>query len=187
MIDGPPPSDRRVDRRGRRCAARRCCRRRSTAPLWRRRCWSTRRRRPGLPRRGLRPDRGALRVRRLRRALREVNDSRLRPAGRHLHERPRRTPGGVRGLEVGSVIVNDVPDLPRRQHALRRRQGLRLRPRGPPLGDRGHDRAAHARHGRKGASADASRRRDRGLVRADRGRPSTSATPAVRSGRSWTL
>ena len=43
-------------------------------------------------------------------------------------------------LDVGGVIVNDVPDLPGRPHAVRRGQGLRPRPRGAPLGDRGHDR-----------------------------------------------
>ena len=45
-------------------------------------------------------------------------------------------------LEVGGVIVNDVPTYRDRQHALRRRQGLRPRPRGRSLRDRGHDRAA---------------------------------------------
>ena len=35
-----------------------------------------------------------------------------------------------RELEVGGVIVGDVPSLPRRPDALRRRQGLRRRPRG---------------------------------------------------------
>ena len=46
-------------------------------------------------------------------------------------------------LEVGGVIVNDVPDLPRRSHALRWREGLRPWSRGAALGDRGHDRDPH--------------------------------------------
>ncbi len=40
-------------------------------------------------------------------------------------------------LDFGGVLINEVPDLPRRPDALRRRQGLRQHPRGPGLlGDR---------------------------------------------------
>ena len=97
---------------------------------------------PGLLERGVRPARRRLPVHATSsEAIRQVNDSMfglqtgvftndLGAAWRAFNE-----------LEVGGVIVNDVPDLPDRPHALRRRQGLGPRARGPALGDRGHDRA----------------------------------------------
>ena len=87
------------------------------------------------------------------------------------------------------------PDLPDRPHAVRRRQGLRPRPRGPALGDRGHDRAPDhgprlaelmdavgpsarpwicpwrdRRHRVRGPQADAGRLTARRLTRGGRGR-----------------
>jgi hypothetical protein len=47
-------------------------------------------------------------------------------------------------LEVGGVVIGDVPLLARRQHALRRREGQRPRPRRRALRDRGHDRDPNA-------------------------------------------
>ena len=51
-------------------------------------------------------------------------------------------------LDVGGVVINDVPQLPRRQHALWRREGLRPRPRRRPLRDGGHDRDPEPGHPR---------------------------------------
>ena len=70
----------------------------------------------------------------------QVNDSALRAAGRRLHQRPRRRLAGLRRARGRRRDRQRRPDLPDRPHALRRRQGLGPRPRGPALGDRGHDR-----------------------------------------------
>ena len=103
------------------------------------------RRRQGLPRGGLRAGAG-------------------RPAGRRRSTRrsPRSTTPGTgcrpacspadldiafrahRELEVGGVIIGDVPVLPGRPDAVRRRQGVGRRPRGLSLGDGGlHLREGH--------------------------------------------
>ena len=71
---------------------------------------------------------------------RQVNDSFFGLQTGDLHERPRPRLAGVpraRGRRRDRQRRADLPDRP---HALRRRQGLRARSRGSPLGDRGHDR-----------------------------------------------
>ena len=95
----------------------------------------------GLLERGVRAARGGVPVPRLRRGD---------PPGQRLASSASR-PGvftndlaaRVAGLQRARGRRRDRqrrPDLPGRPHALRRRQGLRPRPRGPALGDRGHDR-----------------------------------------------
>ena len=53
-------------------------------------------------------------------------------------------------LEVGGVMINEVPDLPRRPHAVRWHQGLRHRPRRIEVRHSGDDRAEDGRHPRDG-------------------------------------
>ena len=48
-------------------------------------------------------------------------------------------------LEVGGVMINEIPVVACRPNALRRQQRQRPRPRRHPLGDREHDRGAAAR------------------------------------------
>ena len=67
----------------------------------------------------------------------------LRAPDRRLHQRPRRRLAGVQRARGRRRHRQRHPDLPHRPHALRRGQGLGPRPRGPALGHRGHDRAAH--------------------------------------------
>ena len=84
-------------------------------------------------------------------AIRQVNDSLLRAADRRLHERPGARLAGVQRARGRRRDRQRRPDLPDRPHALRRREGLRPGPRGPALGDRGHDRAPD--HGARPARA----------------------------------
>ena len=88
-------------------------------------------------------------------------------------------------IEAGGVIVNDVPDLAHRPHAVRRREGLRRRPRRPALHHRGNDRAEAARdqHGDRvgsiGIRDPGFGNRDWGLAARQRGRCSTFRRSAV--------
>ena len=96
--------------------------------------------RPGLLERGVRAARRRLPVPRLRRRDRAGQRLDVRAPDRRLHERPGQRLAGVRRARGRRRHRQRRPDLPDRPHALRRRQGLRPRPRGPALGDRGHDR-----------------------------------------------
>ena len=79
--------------------------------------------------------------------LRAVNDSRFGlQAGVFTHDLQVAF-RAHRELEVGGVVIGDVPCLPRRPDALRRREGVRRRPRGCALCDGGlHVRARDGVH-----------------------------------------
>lgn len=51
-------------------------------------------------------------------------EQRLRPAGRRVHREHGRAMQAWDGLEVGAVVIGDVPRRPCRQHALRRHQAV---------------------------------------------------------------
>ena len=81
-----------------------------------------------------------------RRGARHRQRQQVRPPGRHLHPRPLpdvRRLGPARRRRRGD---QRRALLPRRQHALWRRQGFGPRPRGRPLRDGGHDRDPEPRH-----------------------------------------
>ena len=98
---------------------------------------------PGLLERGVRAARRRVPVHATSTtAIRQVNDSIFGlQTGVFTNDLGRRV-AGVRRARGRRRHRQRRPDLPDRPHALRRREGLRPRPRGPALGDRGHDRAA---------------------------------------------
>ncbi len=73
-------------------------------------------------------------------ALRQVNNSAYRPAGRSLHPRREAALPGLRRTRSRRRHRRRRPFLPHRSHALRRRQRFRPRPRRPALRDRRNDR-----------------------------------------------
>ena len=118
-------------------------------PRTRRRCWSTCRPTLAVRDRGdLRPGADGDRVR--RRATRRSRwsttaGSGCRP-GVFTHDLQTAF-AAHRELEVGGVVIGDVPELPGRPDAVRRGEGVRRRPRGPALRDgRLHLRARPGAH-----------------------------------------
>ncbi len=99
-----------------------------------------------LPRRGVRPGGDRLPGRRLRRRARRGQRLRVRPPGGRLHPRPAARAPRVSHPRGGRGDRRRRPQLPQRQHALRRSQGLRPRPRGRALRDGGLHRVEGAPH-----------------------------------------
>ena len=99
--------------------------------------------RRGLLERGVRAARRRDEVPRARRRDRDGQRQHVRAPDRRLHQRPRRRVAGVRRARGRRRHHQRRADVPDRPHALRRGQGLRPRPRRPPLGHRGHDGDPH--------------------------------------------
>ena len=87
---------------------------------------------------------GLSRVHRPARRARPRGLEQVRPPGGPLHERPAPRRGGVRPHRGRRADGQRRLQLPRRPHAVRRREAVRPRPRGPALRDRGDERAAAA-------------------------------------------